>query len=147
LFLLKPIRRLGEKHHMITVGDFTTLRYGKKARIPTVISYLFSYCALTGKEFVAIAYVLHLTLGLDITIGIFIGWILLTTKTYVGGLKVVIWQDVIQGTILTLGTIILFITVIKYSGGWNIVSENATLMNQGDMLNVFNITPNEIMIY
>lgn len=146
-FLLKRIRRLGEEHNMVTIGDYTSLRYGEKARIPTVISFLFSYCAMTGMQYVAIASILNLTLGLHMTLGIFIGWALLTAKTYVGGLKAVIWQDVIQGTILTLGVVLLFITVYNLSGGWQEVAINANTMNQDQMMNVFNITPNEIMIY
>ena len=45
---------------------------------------------MTGMQFVAIATILNVTLGLDVTIGIIIGWILLTLKTYFGGLKTVI---------------------------------------------------------
>lgn len=147
IFLLKPIRHLGEKYNMITIGDYTALRYGEKARIPTVISYLFSYCAMTGMQFVAIASILHLTIDLNMTIGIFVSWILLTAKTYVGGLKTVIWQDVIQGTILTLGVILLFVTVLKLTGGWQTISMNAISLNESKMVNIFNITPNQIMIY
>ena len=146
-FFLKRIRQLGEEHHMVTIGDYTALRYGEKARIPTVISFLFSYCAMTGMQFVAIASILNLTIGLNMTLGILIGWALLTVKTYLGGLKAVIWQDVIHGTILTLGVILLFFTVLKFSGSWQSISATATAANEGDMLNVFNITKNEIMIY
>ena len=95
-FLLKRIRSLGEKHNMVTIGDYTSLRYGEKARIPTVISFLMAYCAMTGMQFVAIATILNLTIGLNITLGIFIGWTLLTLKTYLGGLKTVIWHDVVN---------------------------------------------------
>src|SRR5690625_1661779 len=102
---------------------------------------------MTGMQFVAIASILNLTIGLNLTVGIFIGWVLLTAKTYFGGLKAVIWQDVIQGTILTIGIIILFITVLVVSGGWETVSTNAKSLGQSDMLNVLNITPNELMIY
>lgn len=35
-FLLKRIRSLGENHKMVTIGDYTTLRYGEPARLPTV---------------------------------------------------------------------------------------------------------------
>lgn len=146
-FFLKRIRQLGEEHHMVTIGDYTALRYGEKARIPTVISFLFSYCAMTGMQFVAIASILNLTIGLNMTLGILIGWALLTVKTYLGGLKAVIWQDVIHGTILTLGVILLFFTVLKFSGSWQSISANAMAANEGDMLNVFNISTNEIIVY
>ncbi len=147
LFFLKRIRLLGEKYNMVTIGDYTALRYGESARIPTVISFLFAYCAMTGMQFVAIASILNLTLGLNMTVGIILGWVLLTIKTYLGGLKAVIWQDVIQGTILTVGIIVLFFVVIYYSGGWGEVQANAINQNQNDMLDFLNITPNEILIY
>lgn len=135
-FLLKRIRHLGESHNMVTVGDYTALRYGKQARIPTVISILFSYCAMTGMQFVAIATILNLTIGLNMTLGIFIGWALLTFKTYFGGLKAVIWQDVIHGTIQTLAIVILFITVLIAAGGWGTISEYASSVNQESMLSI-----------
>jgi len=147
LFFLKRIREIGEKHQMVTVGDYAALRYGEKARLPTVISFLFSYCAMTGMQFVAIATILNLTLGISMTVGILIGWILLTIKTYLGGLKAVVWQDVIQGSLLTIGVIILFIVVWQQSGSWSEVSSTAVAQNEHAMLNVFNISSNEIMIY
>src|SRR5690625_1765635 len=146
-FLLKRIRNLGDKHNMITVGDYTSLRYGEKARIPTVISFLFAYCAMTGMQFVAIATILNLTIGLNITLGIFIGWALLTLKTYFGGLKTVIWHDVVNGTILTLGMILLFITVLSVIGGWSTISEAASSVNQENMMSIFNIAPSEVFVY
>lgn len=147
LFLLKRIRNLGEKHKMITIGDFTTLRYGEPARIPTVISILFSYCAMSGTLFVSIATILNVTIGMDLTLGIFIGWILLTLKTYLGGLKAVIWQDVIHGTILVLGTTLMFVAVLSQSGGLQGASEYAASAGEPEMLSVMNITPAEILIY
>src|SRR5690625_5096125 len=146
-FLLKRIRNLGDKHNMITVGDYTSLRYGEKARIPTVISFLFAYCAMTGMQFVAIATILNLTIGLNLKLGIFIGWALLTLKTYFGGLKTAIWHDVVNGTILTLGMILLFIKVLVFAGGWNTMSETTSSINQGNMMKGSNIDLSMVVGY
>ncbi|CAM4359899.1 sodium:solute symporter family protein [Lacicoccus alkaliphilus] len=146
-FLIKRIGQLGEQHHMVTIGDYTTLRYSKRARVPTVFSILFSYCAMTGTNFIALATILNLTIGLDFMLGIFIGWFLLTSKTYFGGLKAIIWQDVIHGIILTVGIIILFITVVSASGGWGPTAEYAASVGEGNMLSVMNISTGEILIY
>src|SRR5690625_7568026 len=53
----------------------------------------------------------------------------------------------IQGTILTIGVILLFFIIIKDSSGWNTIVANAQLENQEAMLDIFNITPTEILIY
>src|SRR5699024_1302795 len=38
IFLGKKIRAMGEKYDMVTIGDFTALRFGEGARLPTAIS-------------------------------------------------------------------------------------------------------------
>lgn len=146
-FFLKRVRKLGEVHNMVTLGDYTALRYGEKARIPTVISVLFSYCAMTGMQFVAIGTILNIIIGLDMTLGIVLGWLILTLKTYLGGLKAVIWQDVFHGTIQTLGIVVLFVVVVVTAGGWELIAENARSMNEESMISIFNIETSEIFVY
>ena len=65
--LATPIRRLGARYGMVTLGDFSALVYGKQRGCPRPSSMLFAYCAITGMQFVAIATVLTLTTGLDMT--------------------------------------------------------------------------------
>ncbi|WP_173918643.1 sodium:solute symporter [Halobacillus sp. Marseille-Q1614] len=146
-FLLKRIRLLGEKYNMVTLGDFTALRYGEGARVPTVISILCAYSAITGMQFVAIATILKLTIGLGMTTGIVISWVLLTLKTYFGGLKSVMVQDAIHGTIQTVGIFFLFIVVLFLVGDWGSLAENARGAEGGNMLSIFNISPSEFWVY
>ncbi|MEK4385580.1 sodium:solute symporter family protein [Solibacillus sp. FSL W7-1464] len=146
-FFLKKIRKYGEEYNMVTIADFTTLRFGEGARFPTVISILIAYSAITGMQFIAIATILNLTIGISMTAGIIISWIMLTLKTYFGGMKSVIWQDAFHGTIQTIGIFILFVTVIFVSGGWNKISENALAINEGANLNIFNISMTEVLVY
>ncbi|WP_082234565.1 sodium:solute symporter family protein [Halobacillus massiliensis] len=146
-FLLKRIRLLGEKYNMVTLGDFTALRFGEGARIPTVISILCAYCAITGMQFVAIATILKLTIGLDMTIGIIISWVLLTLKTYYGGLKSVMVQDAIHGTIQTAGVFFLLIVILLMVGDWGAFAERARGAEAGNMLSIFNISPSEFWVY
>lgn len=145
--LLKKIRALGEKYQMVTIADFTVLRFGEGARIPTVVSVLVANCALTGMQFAAIATVLNLTMGLNITTGILISWVLLTLKTYYGGMKSVIWQDAFHGTIQTVGIFVLFVVVIIASGGLGRVSEQAAFANQSEFLSLLGISPTEVFVY
>src|SRR5699024_6454977 len=114
---------------------------------PTVISILVAYSAITGMQFVAIATILNLTVGISITTGIIISWVLLTLKTYFGGMKSVIWQDAFHGTIQTIGIFTLFVVVIIVSGGWSQISENAFALNESANLSVFNISATEVFVY
>ncbi|GIN90463.1 sodium:proline symporter [Siminovitchia terrae] len=146
-FFVKKIRQYGEKYDMVTIADFTTLRFGEGARFPTVISILIAYSAITGMQFVAIATILNLTIGMSITTGIIISWVMLTLKTYFGGMKSVIWQDAFHGTIQTIGIFTLFVVVIIASGGWGNITENALAMNEGANLSIFSISSTQVFVY
>ncbi|WP_181348057.1 sodium:solute symporter [Thalassobacillus sp. CUG 92003] len=146
-FLLKRIRLLGKKYNMVTMGDFTALRFGEGARVPTVLSILCAYSAITGMQFVAIATILKLTIGLSITTGILISWALLTLKTYFGGLKSVMWQDAIHGTIQTVGIFFLLVVIMVMVGDWGALAVQARNAEGGNMLSIFNISPSEFLVY
>ena len=146
-FFLKRIRALGEKYEMVTIADFTVLRFGEGARIPTVASTMVAYSAITGLQFVAIATIINLTMGLNLTTGILISWAMLTLKTYFGGMKSVIWQDAFHGTIQTVGVFILFVVVIIASGGLEAVQLNVAASDQPDFLNIMGIPPSEVFVY
>lgn len=147
IFLASKIRKLGEEYDMVTIGDFTALRFGQAARLPTAICMLVAYCSITGMQFVAIATILKLTLDLNMTIGILIGWLLLTLKTYFGGLEAVIIQDAIHGTIQTIGILVLFIVVWKMSGNWGEMRDYAASIGEAGNLDLFGIAPSEIFVF
>ncbi|WP_179579232.1 sodium:solute symporter family transporter [Kineosphaera limosa] len=99
VFFVKRIRVLGSRNNYVTIGDFTAHRFGSAARLPTTVSVLTAYCAITGMQFVSVALILNVTANIDVTLAIFIAWVMLTLKTIFGGLKAVIWQDAVHGTI------------------------------------------------
>ena len=147
-FLVKPVRRLGDENRFYSIGDYAAYRYGNAARIPTFIGNLSAIGALTGLQFIALATILNLLFDLNMTIGIIIAAVFLTIKTYLGGLTAVIWTDAIQGTIQTIGIVILFVVVYFSSGGIADVSENIKNIPSLDVeyLSVFNIPLSSIFI-
>ena len=131
---------------MVTLGDFSALVYGKQARVPTAISMLFAYCAITGMQFVAIATVLTLTTGLDMTLGITLSWIMLTIKTVLGGLKSVVFQDALHGTIQTVG---IFVPLRRRHHRFGRLGDhrtNAAKMDQLSDLDFMNIPPSQLAV-
>jgi len=147
LFMLKVIRNIGTKHNMITIPDFTALRYGEKARLPSTIAVLFAYCAITGMQFTAVATFFYIITGLSITAGIFVAWLVLTAKTYLGGLKAVIWADYIQGTVQNLGIIILFIVLYFLVGGYSGATEKALATGEPELMKFFSMPFSEFIVF
>ncbi len=147
LFLVRRIRAYGERFNMVTLADFMVNRYGDGARLPTVISMVCAYSAITGMQFVAIATVLNLIFDLDIAHGIILTWVVLTLKTYLGGLKAVIWSDAILGTLQTLGIFLLLTIVYQVSGGWEGIATSEKLIGQEDFLDINGIGSGDLFIY
>lgn len=147
LFMLKAIRNIGTRYNMVTVPDYTALRYGEQARLPSTIAVLLAYCAITGMQFTAVATFLFIISGLDLTTGILIGWLLLTVKTYLGGLKAVIWADSIQGTVQNAGIMILFIFLFVLVGGYGGAAEKALLSGEPELMNLFSMPAGELLVF
>jgi len=152
LIFLKKIRIAGDKYKLSTVGDYAAIRFGKAARYPTFIGNLAAIAALAGLQFVALAGVLNLIFGLNITTGIIISFLFLTVKTFLGGLTAVIWTDAVQGTIQTIGITSLFLFIYISTGGWENIADNVSnsniigSINPSEFLNPFNIPLGEILI-
>jgi Na+/proline symporter len=146
LFMIRPIREMGSRRQLITIGDFTSEIYGPKARFPTALSILVAYCAITGMQFVSVAMILKLTVGLDMTQGILLSAVLLTVKVYLGGLKSVVFQDAIHGTVQTIGVFVLFFVVLMVSGGWDTIASHAREVGSADQLSWLNIPPTQIAV-
>lgn len=147
LFVIKRIRQLGERYQYVTIGDFTAHRFGGGARIPTTLSVLTAYCAVTGMQFVSVALVLNVVAGISMTQGIVISCIMLTLKTVFGGLKAVIWQDAVHGTIQTLAIFGLFVLVLVTVGDPQAITDNARAAGEIEMTSVFGISAGSVAVY
>lgn len=147
VFLLKAIYKIGYNHNLITIPDFTALRYGEKARLPSTLAILMAYCAITGMQFTAISTFIHLVTGMNMTTGILIAWFVLTTKTYLGGLKAVIHADTIQGTIQNIGIVILFSVLFWQVGGFSGAIAKAEALGQPELMSFFNIPLDEFLVF
>ena len=147
VFLLRAIRSLGTSYNLITIPDFTALRYGEKARLPSALALLFAYCAITGMQYTAIASFFYIATGLDMKAGIFLGWLILTAKTFLGGLKAVIMADSIQGTVQNLGILILFVVLLASIGGFGGAMEKAEAMGDPDFLNPLRMPLGDFVVF
>ena len=146
-FFIGKIHAEGERLNMVTLADFLVSRFGEGVRVPTLISILCAYAAITGMQFVAVATVLKLVFGLALPVGILLTWALLTAKTWLGGLMAVIWSDAILGTLQTLGIFFLLVTVYYASGSWEFISAAPMPEGNPDFLSLTGISGHELAVY
>jgi solute:Na+ symporter, SSS family len=115
--------RMGRYPDAISVGDIMEVHYGKAAK---VFSGLFGFilCAgILGAQIGAIGYVTNLFLGMERIWGILLGCGIVITYATVGGMRAVVWTDIVQFVILAVGMPLTLYFGVQYAGGWDYVLE------------------------
>jgi SSS family solute:Na+ symporter len=94
-------------------------RFGPWARLYMDICYLLTQLARMASIMFGVSLVLNALTGIDIAYIIIAMGVLVTLYTLLGGIEAVIWTDVIQSIVLTLGAImIVIILCIDVEGGF-----------------------------
>ncbi len=95
-----------------TIGEFLQLRFGSKTRMVALIVWLMNSFVLIGGFVYTPSLVLQNVTGVSLNVWVPIIVVLAIIYTVVGGIKAVIWTDVLQGVILLIGVIAgLFLAV------------------------------------
>jgi len=94
-------------------------RFGPWARLYMDIFYLLTQLARMASIMFGVSLVLNALTGIDIAYIIIAMGVLVTLYTLLGGIEAVIWTDVIQSVVLTLGAfLIVVILCIDVEGGF-----------------------------
>lgn len=109
-----------------TIPEYLEKRYGNATRVLYAILILFTYVFV---EIGAVLYLgglsLHALFGIPILYSIFGMAILTGLYTVLGGLKAVIWTEMVQLVILVLGGVVLTFATINAAGGFQSVVESS----------------------
>lgn len=87
-------------------------RFGPWARNYMVIGYLLTQLARMGSIMFGVALVFQALIDMDLWYSIIILGGMVTIYTLLGGIEAVIWTDVVQSAILSLGAILVLILII-----------------------------------
>ncbi len=102
------------KGNLKTAYTFLETRYGGKTRSFASVVFIFTRIAADGVRLFATAIPIYLMLNIDPMIAIVIVAVVSLIYTYTGGIKGIIWVDVIQMTIYVGGAIIAGIFIIYH---------------------------------
>lgn len=106
-------------------------RFGPWARTYAVVCFLLTQFARMGSIFFGIALSLQALTGFSMQSIMIVMGICIIIYTVLGGMEAVIWTEVAQGIIKTLGAIlILFLVVKEIPGGFSTIIEVATNNNK-----------------
>ena len=123
-------------------GEFYTAyqliekRFGPKAKSAAALMFLVTRALAEGVRVAAVALVVHVAFGTGQKTSIIVVLVLTLIYTWEGGMKAVIWTDVIQTMIYLSGSVIAFFLILhRIPGGWAEISSVAVA--NGDKLRIF----------
>lgn len=105
------------KGNLKTAYTFLETRFGGKTRSFASVVFIFTRTAADGVRLFATAIPIYLMLRIDPMIAIFIVAMVSLVYTYTGGIKGIIWVDVIQMTIYVGGALIAGVFIISLLPG------------------------------
>jgi SSS family transporter len=133
-YVLLPAYSKGE---LLTAYTFLENRFGGKTRSFASIIFLFTRTAADGVRLFATAIPLKLMLNIDYPLAIVIIAIITLIYTYTGGMKGVIWVDVILMFIYLGGAILSVIYILDLiPNGWSAVIVSSTADNKFSVFNL-----------
>lgn len=110
--------RMARYPDAISVGDIMEPHYGRGARIFSGIFGIALCAGILGAQVGAMGYIFNLFLGMDRVTGILIGCGIVIAYATFGGMRAVIWTDVIQFVVLAIGIPLTLYFGISHAGGW-----------------------------
>ncbi|MFI4911247.1 MAG: sodium:solute symporter [Sedimentisphaeraceae bacterium JB056] len=132
VLIIPKVKRVDEKHGMMTYPDFLRNRYNNKVAFMAAIISGIGYLGFTGAQMLAGAKLASATIlpkspfGMDpILFALVVIAAITILYTVIGGLKAVIYTDTIQWLILLCGLIFVTIPVTLYKiGGLQALKDN-----------------------
>ena len=108
---------------ILSVGDIMKRDYGTMGQVITGV-FSFLLCAgIVGAQVGGIGIVFHVFTGMPHTLGILIGCGIVITYTTFGGMRAIIFTDVVQFLVLAIAIPAALWLGIRQAGGWEAVLE------------------------
>lgn len=115
--------RMGQYPQAISVGDIMDQHYGRGARLFSGFFAIALCAGILGAQVGAMGYVFNLFLDVDKVWGILIGCSIVIAYSTIGGMRAVVWTDVMQFIVLAVGIPLTLYYGLQYVGGWQALTE------------------------
>ncbi|HAE60924.1 MAG TPA: sodium/proline symporter PutP [Eubacteriaceae bacterium] len=121
LILAKRLRKYSEyAGNSITIPTYMENRFKDKTHLIKLISAVFIvifFLIYTAAQFSAGAKLFNAVFGLDYTLALIVGAVVIVSYTFLGGFLAVCWTDLIQGMLMFFAIIMLPVIAVVQLGG------------------------------
>ncbi len=140
--LAKRLRLLAEVRDVITVPDAIGARYGSRtAQGLGGVAILVAVVGYMGTNVLALGIVVDAIFGVGVGWGIWIGTAIVLAYSVSGGILAGIYADVLQGTLMALSSVLVFLFVLDAGGGLGEISRTILEADPGFMSPWGTMTP------
>lgn len=101
----------------VSVGDIMGQLYGRSAKVLTGIASGIVCAGIAGAQFAAFGYIINVLTGVDSSIGILLGTLIVVVYASFGGMKSVVANDVIHFCVLIVALPLVLFFGLKQVGG------------------------------
>ncbi len=101
-----------------SVPGYLKLRYGEGARSLAGVSFALLTVLVSGSSMFAMAKILHLLLGWDMNISIWVSSLTVAIYVVLGGLISAVFNEVVQFFLIWFGTLLIPVLGLIHVGGW-----------------------------
>lgn len=113
--VMMPFYYVSKTH---SVPGYLKLRFGEHARILAAISFATEMILMSGVNMFAMAVVMKVVLGWDITFSILVSSVAVALYVGLGGLRSAIFNEVLQFVLIWGGALLVPILGLMQAGGW-----------------------------
>ncbi len=113
--VMMPFYYVSKTH---SVPGYLKLRFGEHARILAAISFATEMILMSGVNMFAMAVVMKVVLGWDITFSILVSSVAVALYVGLGGLRSAIFNEVLQFVLIWGGALLVPILGLVQAGGW-----------------------------
>lgn len=117
LFFAVRLKRLGDKHQLLTYPDFIETRYDSRTRIVATVTTIIAYIGYSAGQLAAAGAVLSTLLGWDYSTSLLLACAIIVVYTAMGGFLAVTYTDWVQIALLFIGVVIVGIPIAISNGG------------------------------
>jgi SSS family solute:Na+ symporter len=111
------VKRIGDKHQLLTYPEFIETRYDSRTRIVATISTIIAYIGFAAGQLAAAGAVLSTLLGWDYSSSLLLASSIIVIYTATGGFLAVTYTDWVQIALLFVGIVVIGVPVAIANGG------------------------------
>ncbi len=125
---------------LTTIADFVCIRYSRRAERICALLMIPSSFFWTAAQIRAFGTVLSTTTDITLTTGVIVATVVVILYTSFGGMMADVITDFIQGCIIIIGLLLLFIPVISEPDSFTFIAESISTHSQNSSLSFLDIT-------